>query len=240
MMPALTARYDDVADTYGRGPDDVTSSRATAALLALTGPVRDQFALDLACGHGVIARALASGGAHVVGLDLSVNLIEVARSREADRPLGIRYTLGSAADDTVLRDERFDVVTCNFGLSDIDDLDGACRTVARLLAPGGRFIFSILHPCFAGAPGVSGSWPTGSTYYDERWWRADGELSTLRAQVGANHRMLSTYVRTLGTHGLVLDTLVEPEPEPAWTLDRPVAAAQPVYLVARCLTRPVS
>jgi 2-polyprenyl-3-methyl-5-hydroxy-6-metoxy-1,4-benzoquinol methylase len=232
-MVTMTARYDAVADTYSPDPDDVTSP-ATVALLELIRPVAGRRVLDLACGHGVIARVLAGRGARVVGLDLSAALLDRARSIESDRPLGIEYVLGSASDGRVLSGEQFDVIACNFGLSDIDHLDGVCATVARLLNRDGVFVFSILHPCFAGAQGVSSSWPADGTYYDERWWRADGERSTLRAQVGANHRMLSTYVNTLMASGLVLDALREPPPEASWTSDRPAAAAQPVYLVARC------
>jgi hypothetical protein len=53
----------------------------------------------------------------------------------------------------------------------------------------------------------------------------------LRRQVGANHRTVSTYVNTLARHDLVIVSMAEPEPEPSWTVDRPDAAAQPVYLV---------
>ena len=230
----MTARYDAVAETYAAGPDDL-SNPAAAALLELTGPVGGERVLDLACGHGVVARELARRGAAVVGLDLSSGLLDRARALESESPLGVRYVHGSATDDDVLADERFDVVVSNYGLSDIDDLDGVCTTVARVLVPGGRFVFSILHPCFAGDDLASGTWPTDGTYYDEGWWRAGGALSTLRREVGANHRMLSTYVNALTSHGLAVEAMVEPPPEASWTADRPLAAAQPVYLVVRCL-----
>jgi ubiquinone/menaquinone biosynthesis C-methylase UbiE len=55
-----------------------------------------------------------------------------------------------AASEGALAGERFGVVTSHFGLSDIDDLEGALRTVGRVLEPGGVFVFSILHPCFPG------------------------------------------------------------------------------------------
>ena len=229
----MSARYDQVADAYASGEDDL-STPAVAALLDLAGPIRGQRALDLACGHGVVARELARRGARVVGLDISKELIERARSIELETRLGIEYEQGDAAAAEVLLGARFDVIACNFGLSDIDDLDGVCATVARLLVPGGRVVFSILHPCFAGAADVSGSWPSDGTYYDERWWRADGELSVLRREVGANHRMLSTYVNTLVRTGLSLEAMVEPPPEVSWTADRPDAAVQPVYLVVSC------
>ena len=60
------------------------------------------------------------------------------------------------------------------------------------------------------------------------------ELSVLRREVGANHRMLSTYVNTLVRTGLWLEAMVEPPPEVSWTADRPDAAVQPVYLVVSC------
>jgi hypothetical protein len=91
----------------------------------------------------------------------------------------------------------------------------------------------MLHPCFAGGQNVSGSCPSSGSYHDMGWWIADGELSSLRRQVGANHRMLSTYVNTLHSHGLVIDRLTEPLAPQAWREQRPDAARFPVFLVAR-------
>ena len=111
------------------------------------------------------------------------------------------------------------------GLSEIDDLDGVLATVVRCLRPGGRFVFSILHPCFPGAGDISGSWPSGGGYFDEGRWTAAGSRSTLRQQVGANHRMLSTYVVALARHGLNLDVLREPAPPAEWERSAPGAAS---------------
>jgi SAM-dependent methyltransferase len=227
-MGPVVARYDDVAESYAVGPDDYEGS-AIDALLALVGPTPGPRALDLACGHGPVARELARRGARVTGLDLSGALLDRARSIDPT----IDYLQGDATDPAVLAGAEFDLVVCNFGLSDIDDLDGVCRTIARVLIPGGRLVFSILHPCFAGAARVSGSWPSDGTYYDEGWWRADGELSVLRQQVGGHHRMLSTYFNTLTRNGLAVDTVVEPRPEAEWAAARSGAGAQPVYLVVR-------
>ncbi|MEU6715598.1 class I SAM-dependent methyltransferase [Nonomuraea sp. NPDC046802] len=129
----------------------------------------------------------------------------------------------------------FDAVVCSFGLSDIDDLDGAIATAARALRPGGVFVCSILHPCFPGGRNVSGSWPGDARYHAEGWWRADGELSSLRRQVGANHRTLSTYLNAFRNHGLWLDEMAEPEPAQAWAATRADAARFPVFLVLRCV-----
>jgi SAM-dependent methyltransferase len=227
------SRYDRIADAYAPGPDDLTVP-ATVSLLELSGDVGGRRVLDVACGHGLLARALASRGAGVVGVDVSARLLDRARAAEAALPMGIEYVLADIASPDALAGERFDAGVCNFGLSDIDALDGACASVARLLVGGGWFVFSILHPCFPGVEDVSGSWPTGGGYYDEGWWRADGALSLLRREVGANHRTLSTYVNTLAAHGLVIERLAEPPPGETWSSGRPGAERLPVYLVARC------
>jgi SAM-dependent methyltransferase len=228
------ARYDAIADFY-----QATFSRLddpdVACLLELLGPAAGLRVLDLACGHGRLSRQLARRGATVLGVDLSRALLAAAETAERAAPLGIRYLHGDAAAPTWLHGDRFDAVTCCFGLSDIDDLDGAAASVAQALRPGGLFVFSILHPCFPGSPGVSSAWPTGGGYHDEGYWRADGELSTLRRQVGANHRTLSTYLNTLRRHGLRLDELAEPAPPASGNDQRENADCFPTTLIARLI-----
>ncbi|AQZ65492.1 3-demethylubiquinol 3-O-methyltransferase [[Actinomadura] parvosata subsp. kistnae] len=237
---AGTARYDEIADFYAAGWTDTVDDPAARRLLSLAEPVAGRRVLDLACGHGRISRALARRGASVVGADLSAALIAKAEAAERESPLGIRYLHAdatvSAGAGSVRELGVFDAVVCSFGLSDIDDLEGAVATTAAALRPGGVFMCSILHPCFPGGTGVSGSWAGGDgRYYDEGWWRADGELSSLRRQVGANHRTLSTYVNTLRRHDLWVDEMAEPEPAPEWAAKRPDAARFPVFLVLRCV-----
>jgi SAM-dependent methyltransferase len=229
-----TARYDQVADNYvsehGSADDPVSSS-----VLAMVGPLAGQRVLDIACGHGRLSRELASCGARVTGVDISAALIAKAQAAESLQSLGITYVVADIARWRPFEPAAFDVVTCNFGLSDIDDLGACADAVAASLRPGGIFVFGILHPCFAGGRDVSGSWPSGRTYYDEGRWTADGALSTLRRVVGANHRTLSTYVNALHAHGLILDQLAEPRPTAGWAASRPDAASFPVFLVARCV-----
>lgn len=229
--PATAARYDPVADFYAAGFPDRYDDSATAALLALTGPVDGLDVLDLACGHGRITRELARRGGRLVGVDIARRLVGMAEESERRDPLGIVYAVADAsAPGPAVPAAAFDLAVCCFGLSDIDDLDGALATVVRCLRPGGRFVFSILHPCFPGAGDISGSWPSGGSYFDEGRWTAAGSRSTLRQQVGANHRMLSTYVVALARHGLNLDVLREPEPPAEWERSAPDAARHPVFL----------
>jgi len=167
-----------------------------------------------------------------VGIDISAKLIGKARENEENQPLGLRYLHADIAAPGALGDDRFDAATCNFGLSDIDDLDAAITAVSAALRPRGCFVFSILHPCFAGGKDISGAWPADGSYYGEGHWTAGDAKSALRRQVGANHRMLSTYLGTLRRHGLWLDQLTELLPEPDWDQAHD-ADRKPVFLVAR-------
>jgi ubiquinone/menaquinone biosynthesis C-methylase UbiE len=233
----VEARYDVVADFYEEGWPDSCDDPATQALFALAGEVAGLRVLDLACGHGRVARQLAHRGAAVVGIDISAALVAKARAAEQDLSRGVRYIHADAASHRWPPGTRFDMAVCNFGLSDIDDLGDAIASVSRLLPAGGAFVFSMLHPCFPGGHDVSGSWPSAGSYHDEKWWRADGTASSLRRKVGASHRTLSTYLNTLRRQDLWLDALLEPAPAPGWAQARPDGARMPVFLAARCLKR---
>lgn len=232
------ARYDAVADFYEASFSD-PADPVVVALLDLLGPPSGLHVLDIACGHGRVTRELARRGATVTGVDLSRALLDKAEAIEAADRIGIRYVHGEAASVPQVPDATFDAAVCNFGLSDIDNLDGVLATVRRVLRPGGSFVFSILHPCFPGSGPVSGAWPSTGRYHDEGYWIPDGAATALRRRVGANHRMLSTYINSLAKHGLNLIQMGEPVPPIGWaTTDRREAARFPVFLVARCTTTP--
>jgi SAM-dependent methyltransferase len=233
------ARYDEIADFYEAFAPDAYDDPPTHALLALSGDVSGLRLLDLACGHGRLTRELARRGARVVGVDISAALLDKALISEKVNPMGITYVQADAASPGALEGEVFDGVTCSFGLSDIDDLDGALATVARVLRPGGFFAFSILHPCFPGweTRGASPSWPPGRGYFEEGWWVAGGPPGGLRPRVGANHRMMSTYLNTLARNGLVIEEVMEPQPPSDWIDAAPSTGPVPVYLSVRCQKR---
>jgi SAM-dependent methyltransferase len=208
------------------------STPASRALLDLAGPVAGLDILDVACGHGRITRELARRGANVAGVDISGKLISHAIETERTEPLGIRYHDADVSAVGALRTDAFDLVVCHFGLSDIDDLDGAVAALCAALHRHGRFVFSILHPCFGGGKDIAGSWPTAGSYYDEGRWTAQESRSTLRRQVGAHHRTLSTYLGSLRRAGLWADAVVEPRPAPGWDPAHD-ADRKPVHRVVR-------
>jgi 2-polyprenyl-3-methyl-5-hydroxy-6-metoxy-1,4-benzoquinol methylase len=233
------ARYDEVADFYAAGWTDACDDPATAALLELVASPAGLRILDVACGHGRVTRELARRGADVTGMDISRALLDKASRAEQSQPLRIAYRRADLTTGALPNAGRFDLVTCNFGLSDVDDLSPALQAIADALRPGGRFVFSILHPCFPGGGEVSGAWSADSRYGDEGYWVPRGTESSLRRRVGATHRKLSTYLNALIDSGFVIDRLIEPDPGPGWAGGRAAAARYPVYLaVAATLARP--
>lgn len=231
------ARYDLITDFYlGVVGTDARDASATA-LLRLVGEASGLRVLDLACGHGRITRELARRGGRVTGIDISGNLLGIAQAAEAAEPLGITYLQRDITVGSALRGERFDVVCCNHGLADVDDLDGALRAVSRVLRLGGRFVFSILHPCFPGwDQDAPSSWPPRGGYYAEGRWHARNP--GIRGKVGSNHRTLSTYLNSLIRHRLAIEQAAEPVPGPQilarQRAAQPGAGPPPMFLVIAC------
>jgi SAM-dependent methyltransferase len=111
-------------------------------LFSLLGELHGKSVLDLACGEGFYTRFLHQAGARrVVGVDLSQGMIDLARQEEARRPLGIEYQVGDVK--TLELPERYDVVCAAYLLnyaSSREELLAMCRSIARALKPGGRFV----------------------------------------------------------------------------------------------------
>jgi 2-polyprenyl-3-methyl-5-hydroxy-6-metoxy-1,4-benzoquinol methylase len=85
--------YDDIAEWYDRwvGTHAMRADAFFPAVEALMGEVAGRRICDLACGQGRVARHLAELGAAVVGIDLSVKLLAIARHHEEAMPRGIEY-----------------------------------------------------------------------------------------------------------------------------------------------------
>ena len=121
------------------------------AIERLLGQVEGEHVLDIACGNGLSSRRLAAKGAHVVAFDFSKELIKHARSRSLEYSDRIEYKVVDATDEVTLSElgpGRYDTAICNMALFDIADITPLIQALPRLLKPSGRFVFSILHPCF--------------------------------------------------------------------------------------------
>ncbi len=100
--------------------------------------------LDLGCAGGFMAEAMAARGADVTGIDPAADAIEAARSHAADGKLNIRYDIG-VGEALPYADASFDAVVCVDVLEHVADLGKVLSEVARVLRPGGLFLFDTIN-----------------------------------------------------------------------------------------------
>jgi 2-polyprenyl-6-hydroxyphenyl methylase/3-demethylubiquinone-9 3-methyltransferase len=124
--------------------------------LHLVNPVRLRFiaerctiagsrVLDVGCGGGLLAEALARAGARVTAIDLAPGMIEVARLHAAEGSLAIDYRVAGAEELAAAEPAAFDVVTCMEMLEHVPEPAGMVATLARTLRPGGSLFVSTLN-----------------------------------------------------------------------------------------------
>jgi len=207
-------------------------------LLRLVGPVRGRRLLDLACGNGYLTRRWArQGAARALGIDASPRSLALARRRERAHPSGAEFLRRDAGHLVGLEDGSFDLVVANMALMDLRDAEGAVREVARVLAPRGRFVFSVSHPCFdlddrsawvvergRGSDGVFRDvyWRKVQKYRQERRVRVPWRISASETGFTTSyHRTLTTYSRILREAGLWIVRIEEPSPLPEAVRDSP-------------------
>jgi len=107
--------------------------------------------LDIACGNGLTSRRLAARGGQVVALDFAQEMVAHAIARTREHRDRIEYRVLDATDEKALLalgEQQFDAALCNMALFDMAEIAPLTRALARLLRPGGRYVFSVLHPCF--------------------------------------------------------------------------------------------
>jgi 2-polyprenyl-3-methyl-5-hydroxy-6-metoxy-1,4-benzoquinol methylase len=178
--------------------------------------------LEIACGNGEFARRMAGLGASVLAVDFSEGMLEQARAHGG----GVEYRSVDATHEDELTalgaEGSFDVVVSNMAIMDMASIEPMASASARLLRPGGRFVFSTLHPAFNSGDAV----PTVELIY------RDGDVanvhsvkvssySQVRSMKGIAiegqpveqwyfHRPLAEILRPFFAHGFTLDALEEP------------------------------
>lgn len=107
--------------------------------------------LDVACGAGRFTRRMADKGAKVTALDHSASFIERASERSVGYEDKIEFCVANASDTEALLalpGTPFDAAVCTMGLMDMAVITPLAEALPKLLKPGGRFVFSVLHPVF--------------------------------------------------------------------------------------------
>jgi ubiquinone/menaquinone biosynthesis methyltransferase len=133
LFDTIADRYDLITRLLSYGRDQHWKRRliATAAI----GP--GERVLDLACGTGDLAFAAAERGGRVIGLDLTLRMLQLAHARARSAPA--TFTVGDMMS-LPIADGSIDVITTGYGLRNVPVLDDAIRETHRVLKPGGRLL----------------------------------------------------------------------------------------------------
>jgi SAM-dependent methyltransferase len=187
-------------------PEGLSESAA-----GLLGDVRDRRVLEVGCGAAHCSRWLLAAGADPVGVDLSAAMLVRGRALGAATGLDVPLVQTDAAH-LPFADASFDLACSAYGaVPFVADSAAVMAEVARVLRPGGRWVFSVTHPlrwCFPDDPGPAGLVARDS-YWDRLPYVEQGPDG--RAAYVEHHRTLGDRVREIQAAGLALVDLVEPE-----------------------------
>ena len=102
-------------------------------------------ALDVGCGGGILAEALAQSGAQTTGIDLSEKALKVAELHALESGVQVHYQAISAEALALTEPASFDVVTCMEMLEHVPDPASVVKACASLAKPGATLFFSTLN-----------------------------------------------------------------------------------------------
>ena len=204
------------------------------------GSVRGARWLDAGCGEGRLARVLAARGADVLGVDIAAPLVAEARRRAllvdpAAARARMRFATADLKARGLVKAGSLDGVLCALALMHVARIQPVLKAWARALAPGGRLLVLLPHPCFMG-PGTS--WtarlpqvPRGAPDLEAlavRDYPVTGQQSfrfdpAFPAPTINHHRSLEALSCAFAAAGLLTRRLLEPRPtaalvarDPAW------------------------
>jgi SAM-dependent methyltransferase len=198
------ARYDGLADWYDTEFLGELHRRTLRAAVELVGRGSGRL-LDLGCGTGAQTVVFRKTGWHVVGVDISADMLRRAAERGVE-------TVQADVTALPLETASFDAVISLWTHTDVDDLPAAIREGTRVLRPGGPLVYVGPHPCFYGphsrrldvddVPELHEGYLTEGRYGpDAPGLRPEG----VRARIGAAHLPLGSFLHAFVDAGLRLE-----------------------------------
>lgn len=216
--------WGNVADWYAdhvENKDSYHKNVVLPNLLRMMNISVGKHVLDLACGSGFFAHEFHKAGAIVSGIDISPELIEIAK-KEFPK---LTFTVGSAHSFPKIPDESVDIITVILAIQNMREVKQTLTECARVLVPGGKIYIVMNHPAFR-IPGAS-SWgwestaPKGQSEKGVMYRRVDAYLSEMTVPISMHpgakphektisfHRSLQYYFKLIGNTGLAVRRLEE-------------------------------
>jgi len=150
--PRELAKFSRLAERWWdpRGPSRPLHELNPLRLRYIEGaaPLEQRRVVDVGCGGGILAEAMARRGARVLGVDLAPAVLEVAELHALESRIAVEYRAVSAEDLALERPGGFDLATCMEMLEHVPEPAAVLAALARLVRPGGDVIVSTLnrHP----------------------------------------------------------------------------------------------
>lgn len=191
-------------DTVSYGPDIPDESA-----YRLLGHVEGKRILELGCGAGQAAVALAKQGAKVITVDTSRTRLDQVRVACDREEVKVELHQSDLADLAFIRADTIDAVLAIYSLATVPDLDRVFRQVHRVLSPELPLVFSIPHPAFAMVdPEAADPLRISRSYFD----RSTRPYSTSDGNGSDHPRTLGDIFVGLSRANFRVDTVLEPEP----------------------------
>lgn len=184
------------------------------AELGLLGDVAGRRILELGCGGGQCSIAFARQGALAAAIDLSDEQIAFARRLAAQHGVTVSFEQGDAADLSRYVAASFDIVFSAYALQYVAAIEQCLAGAARVLAPGGRLVFSLDHPVRALFWDVNAD--EDSLLAVRSYWRRgpmEWQWSGGQAWMRSFHRTVGDWVDLLHDAGFQVQRILEPEPQ---------------------------
>lgn len=210
--------WGSVADWYSEhlAGDDTYHAKVIAPNLArMVAATKGERVLDIGCGEGYFTRLLATQGASVEGTDIARELIAKAQKETPS----IKYSVASADALSFAKDASYDALTCVLALQNMEKLETVLKECARVLKPGGRFVFVLNHPAFRIPKKTSWGWDESAK---TQYRRVDAYLSSSREKIDmapgqkgsgphtwSFHRSVQDYMKALAGAGFAVTRMEE-------------------------------
>jgi len=166
--------------------------------------------LDIGCGPGIHLKEYVLRGADGVGIDISKEMITLAKKYCPEA----KFEIGNI-ENLQFKDESFDIVTASFILDHLKDLNKSITGIKRTLNKGGKFIFSVPHPISNMYP----DWNEGSTTPTKSYFDTQEIIQNI-AKSGNSFvdypRQLSEYINPFVNNGFILQKILENQPQESW------------------------
>jgi SAM-dependent methyltransferase len=199
------------------------------AFLALV-PAAGRRTLDLGCGEGRVGAELKRRGHRVVGVDSSPAMVEMARERHE--------ALVADAAALPFEDGAFDLVVAYMSVMNLDDPEAGIREAARVLEPGGRFCFAVVHPIDGAGAFEGDEFVIRESYFEPeaKLWESDRD--GIRMTFWDRSLPLERLSRACEDAGLAIEAIREPRPSAEFVAAHPLAERRlrvPLFLHTRAV-----